>query len=149
VSAQWPLLYAQMLTVLPDLDGWDQVTVIDGPPLTAEVPSQYVTVGFIPNDDSAGSYQKTQHPNGFQYVEDGDIRSRLVVQSGDTDLDPHRCSFFDLMDSLEAYIRADRTFGGVLSPNSLLDLSTQVHPMQITKGSAQSGVFTLTYQTVT
>lgn len=44
MAAQWPLVVAKLLELLPTLDGWDQVRVLDGP-VRGPTPKQYATVG--------------------------------------------------------------------------------------------------------
>jgi len=147
MATQWPLVVARLNALLPTLAGWDVVTVFDGPPVTADVPTDYVTVGYVA-DDQAGTYSQTQDPNGFQYVEVGTVRSQLSCITGDIDLASVRTRVFALMDSVDAAVRADRRLG-VLSPSGTSELEVEVLSMQSTGGTAQSLVFTLHYQTVT
>jgi len=147
MGAQWPLVVARMNTLLPTLSGWDAVMVSDGPLISADVPTDYVTVGYV-DDDTAGDYNQTQDPNGFQYVETGTVRSQLNCVTGDTDLPSMRARVFALMDALEAAVRADRRLG-VLSPAGTSELDVEVLSLSNENGTAQSLVFTLHYQTVT
>jgi hypothetical protein len=147
MAAQWPLVVARLVTLLPTLSGWSAVTVFDGPPVTADVTSDYVTVGFVA-DDQAGDYNQTQDPNGFQYVETGTVRSQLSCITGDIDFPSMRTRVFALMDALEAAVRADRRLG-VLSPSGTSELDVDVLSLSNANGTAQSLVFTLHYQTVT
>ena len=147
MATQWPLIVARLLALLPTLPGWSGVTVIDGPLVSADVPTDYVTVGYVA-DDQAGTYNTTQDPNGFQYIEVGTIRSQLNCSTGDSDLVGMRARAFALIDSLDAAIRADRRLG-VLSPAGTSELEVEVLSMQNANGTASSLVFTLLYQTVT
>ena len=106
MATQWPLVVARLNALLPTLAGWDVVTVFDGPPVTADVPTDYVTVGYVA-DDQAGTYSQTQDPNGFQYVEVGTVRSQLSCITGDLDLASVRARVFALMDAVDAAVRAD------------------------------------------
>jgi len=147
MAAQWPLVVARMLALLPSLPGWGQVTVYDGPPVTADIPTDYVTVGYVDNDQ-AGSYTQTQDPNGFQWQETGTVRSQLNCVTGDTDLPGVRARVFALMDAVEAAVRADRRLG-VLSPYGTSELDVDVLSLSNSSGTAQQLTFTLHYFTVT
>jgi len=147
MATQWPLIVARLVALLPTLSGWSGVTVIDGPLVSADVPTDYVTVGYVA-DDQAGTYNMQQDPNGFQYIEVGTVRSQLNCSTGDADLVGMRARVFALIDSLDAAIRADRRLG-VLSPAGTSELEVEVLSMQNANGTAQSLVFTLMYQTVT
>ena len=147
MATQWPLVVARLLTLLPTLPGWAAVSVLDGPLISADVPTDYVTVGYVDNDQ-AGSYTQTQDPNGFQYIETGTVRSQLNCTTGDTDLMGMRTRVFALMDAIEAAVRADRRLG-VLSAAGTSELDVDVLSLQNSAGTAQQLTFTLHYQTVT
>jgi hypothetical protein len=147
MGAQWPLVKARLIALLPTLPGWSAVTVFNGPPVTADVPTDYVTVGWE-TDDQSGSYMQVQSPDGFRYVETGEVRNQLNCLAGDIDLDAVEARAFVLMDALESAVRADRRLG-VLSPEGTVDLEVDLRPLQTSGGSAQALVFTLHYQTVT
>ena len=147
MAAQWPLIVARLLALLPTLSGWSGVTVIDGPLISADVPTDYITVGYVA-DDQAGTGNTTQDPNGFQYVEIGTVRSQLNCETGDSDVAGMRARVFALYNAIDAAVRADRTLG-VLSPAGTSELGYEVLSAQNAKGTAQSLVITLLYQTVT
>lgn len=148
MSAQWPLIAQGLVTTLPTLPGWDIVTVFDGPQVGDNVPSDFVTVGYV-QDEHAGTFTKMQHPNGFEWQESGTIRSRLVSQSGATDLSAVRGRVFSLADAFEAWVRADRTLSGLLSKDSSVETSVDVMSTQNNAGAAQALVLTVLYTTVT
>jgi len=148
MATQWPLVVNRLVALLPTLPGWSDVTVIDGLPLTADVPTDVVTVGYV-SDDNAGAYTTIQDDSGFQWQESGTVRCELSCVTGDTDLASMRTRMFGLLDSLEASIRADRTLGGVLSPQGTSELEVSVISDQGVSGAEQSAVFTLTYFTIT
>lgn len=148
MAAQWPLVVNRLVALLPTLSGWSVVTVIDGKPITDDRPSNYCTVGYVVDDDNAGTYTTVQAPDGFRYQETGEIRSQATVQTGDDDLPGMRSLLFSLTDAIEAYIRSDRTIG-VLSKDSTLDMAVDPKPIQNSKGTAFSSVFTLRYFTTT
>ena len=147
MATQWPLVVARLLALLPTLSGWSAVTVIDGPLVSADVPTDYVTVGYVDNDQ-AGTYITAQSPDGFRYVETGTVRSQLNCVTGDSDLAGMRARVFALMDAVEGAVRADRRLG-VLSPEGTSELDVDVLSLQNAAGTAQQLTFTLHYQTVT
>ncbi len=148
MAAQWPRVVTWLVATLPNLPGWSGVAVYDGPPTTGDNPVQYVTVGYVEND-LAGTYSLTQDPGGFQWQETGEVRSQLVVNSGDSDLSGLRVTLFGLADALEANVRADRTLGGTLSLRSQVTFTGEVLSVTNQQGSAQAAVLTLRYFTVT
>ena len=148
MAAQWPLVVARLLTLLPTLPGWSAVTVIDGPLVSADVPTDYVTVGYV-EGDNAGAYTTTQDPNGSQWAEAGTVRSQLNCVTGDADLAGMRTRVFALADAFEASVRADRTLGGVLCTYGTSELDVDVLSLQNSSGTAQQLTFTLRYFTVT
>ena len=147
MATQWPLIVARLAALLPTLPGWSAVTVYDGPPVTNDVPRDYVTVGYVA-DEQAGTYISVQDPNGFQWIETGTVRCQLSSMSGDTNLSLMRSRVFGLMDALEAAVRADRRLG-VLSPAGTSELDVDILSLQNVSGAAQSLLFTLHYQTFT
>jgi len=149
MATQWPLIAERLLGLLPTLSGWTDVQVFDGPPVTGDIPADYATVGYV-SDSQAGTYSLMQDDDGFQWGETGTIRSQLTCVTGDEDgLADCRTRAFALMDSVETYVRSDRTLGGVISPAGTSQLDVEVVSMQSGNGSGQTVVFTLTYYTVT
>ena len=148
MAAQWPRVVARLLTLLPTLPGWSAVTIYDGLPITLDVPTDFVTVGYVAGQ-VAGNYSSVQDPNGFQWAETGDVQSQLNCATGDSDLSGVRARAFVLADALDASVRADRTLGGVLSPAGTSELSVQVESLENAAGTAQSLLLTLHYFTVT
>jgi len=147
MATQWPIIKARLIALLPTLPGWSGVTVINGPLVSADVPDDYVTVGYVA-DDQAGTFNTQQDPNGFQRIEVGTIRSQLNSTTGDTDLDAVEARMFALFDSLDAAVRADRRLG-VLSPAGTSECEGEVLSLKNANGTAACLVFTLLYQTVT
>lgn len=148
MAAQWPLVVERLVALLPTLAGWDQVTVFDGQPVTAATPTMYATVGYVPGSEHAGTYSTTQSPDGFQYMETGQVISQLVCATGSVDLPGLRSQAFALLDQLDSAIRADRRLG-VLSQEGTTDLTVDPLPASNQRGTALALVFTLTYFTVT
>lgn len=148
MAVQWPNVAAGLVALLPTLPGWQQVSVFDGPPVSSDTPTDWVTVGFL-EGDVAGTYTVMQDPSGFMYAEAGEVRCHLACNSGDTDLSQVRGRAFGLANALDTAIRGDRTLGGVLPPESSVELAVDVQSVQDPKGSAQALVLTVRYTTVT
>lgn len=141
--AAWPLVFDRLVAHLPTLPGWSGVTVYDGEPVTGDVPTDFVTVGFVPGEDFAGSFE--QVPIQWALEESGTVRSRLASQTGDTEvLAARRAHVFALAAAWQAWVVSDPTLG-VLSPSSTASLSMDVEPVQNGSGSAVALIVTLTY----
>lgn len=141
--AAFPLVVARLVAHLPTLPGWSGVSVYDGEPVTGDDPSEYVTVGFVPGEDFAGSYEQSR-PGSHDVEEIGSVRSQLVSTSGDVDLAGRRAAVFALVDAWEQWLTADPTMG-VLFPSSVATLAVDVEPVQNDQGSAVRAVVTLNY----
>ena len=147
MASQWPLIVGRLVALLPTLTGWSNVVVIDGPLISADVPDDYITVGYVA-DDQAGTGNSVQADDGFRRVETGTVRSQLNCVTGDTDMAGMRNRVFALYNAIDAAVRADRRLG-VLSPEGTSELEFEVLSLQNAAGTAQSIVITLLYQTVT
>lgn len=147
MSAAWPLVVNRLVAVLPTLPGWSGVPVYDGPPVTADAPPTFVTVGFVLGEDFGGSYEQTRNgEGGWQgaLTEAGTVRSEIVCATGNVDLPAMRARAFALADAWEAWVSADETLG-VLGSSSVASLAVDVVPAQTTAGSVQRLAVTLTY----
>ncbi|GAC1374656.1 MAG: hypothetical protein NVSMB4_02320 [Acidimicrobiales bacterium] len=147
MSAQWPKVVNRLLTLLPTLPGWSGVTLFDGPPVTGDNPNLFATIGYV-KDDQAGNYTSTQHDDGFNRHETGEVKCELVVNSGDPGLSGVRAQAFALMDALDASLRSDRRMG-VLSPEGTSTLVVDVLSITDPAGTAQALTFAVHYTTVT
>lgn len=148
MATQWPLVVNKLVTLLPTLSGWTNVTVYDGAPVTGDIPVDYATVGYVA-DDQAGTYNLIQDPDGVQWQEAGTVRSQLTCVTGDADLSTMRTRTFALVDALETYVRNNRTLGNTLSPEGTTELTVEVLSIQSGTGAGQTVIFTLQYFTVT
>ena len=146
MSAAWPTVADRLVALLPTLPGWTGVPVYDGPPVTADVPPTYVTVGFVVGEDFGGSYEQTRNGEGWQGAleESGTVRSEVVCTTGDTDLPTMRSRAFALVDAWDAAIADDETLG-VLGPSATSSLAVDVQPIQNTGGTVQRLTVTLSY----
>lgn len=146
MATRWPAVRARLVELLPTLPGWSTVSVYDGPTVTGEVPWEFATVGYVTDEDAAGSFEHERSGDGFRVEERGFVRCELVVASGDTDLAAVRARAFELIDALEQEIRRDRTLG-VLSREGTARLVVDVIPVQNQAGAAQRLAFSVDYFT--
>lgn len=141
--AGWDLVYDHLLTLLPTLDGMEQV--FDGPPV-GDVPAVFGIVG----DDGSGSggTYSQDYDTDVLVIETGEVRCVLGVQSGDTALDQLRSTLSSLVDDLTASIRADKTLGGVLMQGSTVSVA-RVEPSlrQTEQGAVAEAVVAVGYTT--
>lgn len=141
---RWPDIYAALLALLPTLPALAGVEVYDGQPVTNDVPLDYITVGYA-DEDTAGGFRQELDESGFGTVETGEVKCHFVAQAGDTDPTLTRNRAFQMVGALQEALTADRTFGGLLEPTALVNLSADVLGVQNGAGSAQSLVVTVTY----
>src|SRR5215211_5789334 len=139
----WPVIVARILELLPALDGWAGVEVYDGPPVTRDAPADYCTVGFVLDEDVAGSYEPTDSIGDLR-EESGSVRSEIVCRTGDIDMAAMRARAFGLVDAWEGSLRRDPTMG-VLGPSSTAALAVDVVPQQDTARTVRRLTVTLTY----
>lgn len=142
-AAWWQAIITKTVATLPTLSGWSTVSVFDGPPVTADAPRDYVTVGFVQGEAFAGSYDRVRGIANL-VEEAGTIRSELVCLTGDVDLPTVRARAFALADAWEAWVEADQTLG-ILGPSATASLAVDVAPAQTTEGAEQRLVLTLSY----
>ena len=143
MTAAWPAVVDRLVGLLPTLPDWSGVTVYDGPPVTADAPPEYVTVGFVDGVDFGGTYEQARGP-GDCPEELGTVRSEVVAWTGDTDLPGLRARGFELVNAWERALHNDPTLG-VLPQGSTASLAVDVAPAQTTAGAVQRLTVTLTY----
>jgi hypothetical protein len=152
--AAWPAVVNALLALFPTLTGWPPAeSTYDAAPTTAGSDFYVIVGGTLPlpgfEDDTAGSFSRTQDPDGFQTQETGTVRCQLTSASGAIDITGHRGKVFAAADALYAYLAAHRTLGGVLSQNATVDLTVDVTSLQDGTVSDQTLVLTVHYFTVT
>lgn len=143
MTTAWPNVAAKLVMLLRAAGA---PAVFLGQPVTAAVPKEYATVGFV-EDDDGGSYAVEPIYDGTMLGETGTVACQIVAQGGGTDLAPMAARVFAVADSLQAAIRADPTLGGLLSADATCTASVLVRTVQNTAGSAQSLVVTINYFT--
>lgn len=144
----WPAVCDWLITTLPALAGWSSVQVFDGQPVTGDSPLDYVTVGWV-GEDSAGNWESLKAESGLHNEETGTVRCCLTCNTGDDVAVASaqvRTRLFDLLDTLDATLRADQTLGESLAANGLVELTAgQVIPVQDEQGTALQVVFAVSY----
>lgn len=148
MAAQWPLVKARLVALIPTLPGLANVEVYSGPPATQSAAASYVTVGYV-EDDNGGTYQQSPADDGSVYAELGEVRCQIVANSGDSDPTVTESAAFAIADAIEASVRADRTLGRTLSPDSTAETAVDVLSVANSKGRATALVFILRYSTIT
>lgn len=140
----WPLVKAHLADVLPGIVG-SSVTVYDGPVVTGQAPSAYLTIGDQPSSPSpgAGSFQQDVAPDGFSAVETGSVLCEMGAVTGSTSMP----SIWETCSAITAYLQANRTLGGVLYAAGTVDFSGEPEAEQTTSGAVQRLLFSVNYQT--
>lgn len=136
-----PLVINATVALLPTLPGWSGVTVYDGPQVTGDTPTSYVTVGFVDGEDFGGTFEPVAGL-GDLLEETGSLRSEIVCWTGGVDFPAMRVRAFGLFNAWNAAVQRDVTLGAVVASSSL---SGEVVPVQNGKGSAVRLVATLSY----
>lgn len=133
--AQWPVIYNRLLVWLPALSAFTSgpTPVYDGPPDASDQTPTFMTVGYVQDEDGAGSFSQERAGNGFQTVETGTIRGEVYAGNGDGDLAAARAAAFALVDAIQAGLVADQTLG-VLPQGASLSLT--VDPRSLTEEGA-------------
>ena len=140
----WPTVKDRLAVLLPSLPGWSVASVYNGHVLTGDTPTTFVTVGYVPGEDFAGSFEQTYTPGGM-LEEVGTVRSEIVCGAGDDDLPGMQALAFALFDAWQAEVTRDGSLG-VLNGGSA-SLAVDVQPAQTTDGAVQRLVVTLSYAT--
>ena len=141
-GVKWPEVKARLVSALPSVIG-PTVRVFDGPAPTGENPATYLMVGHAPSttDDSAGRFTQDVGPDGFSAAENGNVVCELAAITGSTAIP----SVFATASAITAWVQADMTLGGVLSPGSTCTVSADVVQDQTTSGAVQRLVLSVNY----
>lgn len=142
MATAWPVIKQRLVAALP---GVVTATVYDGPVLTGDNPTAYLTVGWQPSTDdlTAGTFEQTHTgPGGFFAEERGTVLLELGVSTGDPDMP----SAFAQADALTAWVSADQTLG-VMTPGSTSSTEFDVVQDQNSAGAVQRLLLTLSYTT--
>ena len=147
MSAQYPLIVARLVVLLPTLGGFGPFTVNDGPFVATDPPPNYVLVGATSGEE-AGSYAIEQAPDGFRWQERGLIHNEVLAGTGDSDPAAARTVVQAALDGIDAAVRVDRRLG-VLSAEGTSSFMVTLAPVLDIQGSAFYARFALNYFTVT
>jgi hypothetical protein len=145
---KWPAVVDALFQLWQGVAGPTDA-VYDGPPVTSDIPLRWVTVGWAEDDAGAasGSPRRVQMYDGSVWGEEGTVLCEIVAQAEDPSLSAVRASAFEFFDALAAAIEADRTFGGVLSPEATVEVQADGFP----ETDANAAIFhirvTVTYTT--
>jgi hypothetical protein len=147
MGTAWPNVKNWLVTTIPTLPDLSDVAVSDGPPVGRAAPKRYVSVGFV-EDDNAGTYSREPAYDGSVWSETGDVRARIVAQSGTPD-GSAQGDAFEIVEAIHEAIVADTTLGGALSEDSAVHVAVDVLSIANARGAATELVLTLTYTTTT
>lgn len=147
MSAKWPAVKGWLVTSFTGLTSLaNGGKVFDGPPATKAAPLRFVTVGFV-QDDNGGTFSQQSEYDGLVWSETGDVRSKIVVNSGSAATSSTQGAAFAIVDELNALIEKDHTLGGTLSPEGTVSVAVDVLQIGNARGTATELVLTLTYTT--
>jgi hypothetical protein len=140
----WAAVRAQLATMLPGVVG-SGVTVYNGPVVSNEAPLAYLTLGNVPSTDNegAGTFSQDVGPDGFSALEGGTVLAELGAVAGTKKVP----DVFTTFAAIAAWVQADMTLGGVLTPGSTCTVSADVVEAQTTAGAVQRLLLTFTYTT--
>jgi hypothetical protein len=142
MAVAWPDIRSRLAAALPPVVG---VPVYDGPVVTGDNPSAYLTIAARPSSgtEAAGGFAQDVGPDGFSALESGTVLGELAGVTGSTDV-PDVFATFAL---IAAYIQTHQTLGGVLLPGSTLTVLADVEQSQTTSGAVQRLLLTFVYTT--
>jgi hypothetical protein len=132
MAVAWPLVRAALAANLPGVVG-SSVTVQDGPVVSGNYPSVYLSIADQPSTDviDSGSFRQSLGPDGWSAMEDGVILGELAGITGD----PTVPDVFATFALIAAYVQADPTLGGVLEPAAVLTVAAD----NVLQGQTQAG----------
>lgn len=144
MAVAWPSVRARLASQLPTVVG-ASVTVYDGPVVTGDAPTAYVTVAFQPSteDEDAGSYEQTLGPDGFSATEVGSVLLEFGAITGDSTVP----SAFTMVDALQGWVQKNQTLEGLLVTGSVVTVSVGVLHAQNTAGAVQRLLASVDYTT--
>jgi hypothetical protein len=145
--AAWPNVKAAIAAGAESLPEFSDAEVYIGPTPTNDAPLKSLEVGFVNDENNAGTYSRSLAYDGTVWGETGDVRSTIVAQAGDDDPSIAEADAFTMADALAGWIASDPTLGGVLSLDSEVRTSVDVLSISNARGTATELVLTLTYTT--
>lgn len=145
-TSKWPAVKDWLVDTFPTLTSMATASTFNGPPVTRGNPLRFVMVGFV-EDDNAGTFSQEAEYDGTVWSEVGDVRSKIVWNSGSSATSSTEGAAFAVVDELAGLIGADQTLGKVLSPEATARVAVDVLQLSNARGTATELVLTLTYTT--
>lgn len=144
MAVAWPSVRSKLAAALPGVVGTG-TTVYDGPVVSGDAPSRYLTIGYQPSrpEEDSGLFQQENGPDGYAVTEVGSVLAELAAVTGSTDV-PDVWATFSL---IAAWVQADMTLGGTLLPGSTVTAAATVDAAQTTSGAVQRLLITFSYST--
>ena len=147
--AAWPQVKAAIAAAAEGLPEFSAALIVVGPAPVGDSSAKRLEVGFVNDENNAGTYERTPAYDGSVWTETGDVRSTIVAQAGDSDPSIAEGDAFAMADALAGWLVQNRTLGGVLSLDSDVRTSVDVLSIANANGTATELVLTLTYTTTT
>lgn len=140
--------YGLVVDALVALIGATDTTVFDGPPLTSDIPTDYVIVGATddPDEDSGDIRADWSGLGAQKRKEESDVTCCVVAWTGDDNLKATRDRALAVLDNVAAAMKADHSLG-VLLPGWAHITSAVPRQRRNTNGTYFRLVFTVSYQT--
>ena len=145
--AAWPTVKAALAAGAESLPAFSDAVVYDGPQATNDAPLKFFEVGFVNDENNAGTYERSLAYDGAVWSEVGEVRSTITANAGDSDPSIAEADAFGMADALDGWIRDDPTLGKVISPDSEVRTSVDVLSISNANGTATQLVYVLTYTT--
>ncbi|HET6914866.1 MAG TPA: hypothetical protein VFH56_02135 [Acidimicrobiales bacterium] len=146
--AAWPAVKAAIAAGAAALPAFADAEIYVGPQATNDAPLKFFEVGFVNDENNAGTYARALAYDGTVWSETGDVRSTITANAGDSDPSIAEADAFTMADALAAWIQGDPTLGRVLSPDSEVHVAVDVLSISNARGgTATELVLTLTYTT--
>jgi hypothetical protein len=144
-----PAFTNALITALRGASSLSGIRIFDGIEIDMSYPGDAIAVGHDGNLDSdevnASSVRQEYRPLGaLSKFEHGSISCFLWSANGTSDITARRAQAFTLLSNVEAVIRADVSFGGIVQFSAME--SGDVRYRQTTNGVGVGILFTITYQ---
>jgi hypothetical protein len=144
-----PAFTNALITALRGASSLSGIRIFDGIEIDMSYPGDAIAVGHDGNLDSdevnASSVRQEYRPLGaLSKFEHGSISCFLWSANGATDITARRAQAFTLLSNVEAVIRADVSFGGIVQFSAME--SGDVRYRQTTNGVGVGILFTIAYQ---
>ncbi len=140
--------FGAVTDALVTLIGTAGSTTFDGPPLTADVPTDYVIVGGTedPDDDAGDIDQDWAALGKASRNETGTVTCAILAGTGDDIIKTARDRALTILANIETALRADPSLTGVLSPGWCHITSATPKQVRNDRGLYVRIRFTVTYK---